>query len=171
MEVSRTARIVLIIGGLLVGMVGWLMWADEAEHGGWEVMDGLAEGYLPGGLVEVREVPWAGGEDELATSYEVRLVEGDMYEVAFVDRQGQVMFTGTLAEVEAWLDDQGEQVFVGTQPETSSWIEDARETEKSYVAPAVVIGFGLLLLIVGFIPHRRFKEQQPDLTAPPAPAI
>ena len=72
-----------------MGIVGLLMWADEAEHGGWEAMDGLAEGYLPGALVEVREVPWASGNDELATSYEVRLVEGDTYEVAFVDRQGQ----------------------------------------------------------------------------------
>ena len=168
---SRPARIVLIIGGLLVGMFGLLIWADEAEHGGWEAMDGLAEGYLPSGSVEVREVPWARGDDELATSYEVRLVEGDMYEVAFIDRQGQVLFTGTLAEVEAWLDDQGEQMFVGTQSETSAWIVDARETEKSYLVPAVVIGLGLLLLLVGFIPNRRIEEQQPDLTAPPAPAI
>ena len=171
MQLSRTARIVLIVGGLLVGVFGLLMWADEDEHGGWEAMDGRAEGYLPGALVEVREVPWASEEDELSTSYEVRLVEGDVYEVAFVDRQGQVMFTGTLGEVEAWLDDQGEQVFVGTQSETTAWIEEARDTEKSFVVPAIVIGCGVLFIIAGFIPNRRVEERQPDLTAPPAPAL
>jgi hypothetical protein len=162
---------VFIVGGLLVGVFGLLMWADETEHGGWEAMDGLAEGYLPDGFVEVREVPWARGGDELATSYEVRLVDADTYEVAFIDRQGQVLLTGSLGEVGAWLDDQGEQVFIGTQSETSAWIEDARDTEKSFLVPAVVMGFGLLLLIIGLIPNRHSKERQPDLTVPAAPAV
>ena len=50
--------------------------------------------------------------------------------------------------VEAWLDDQGDQMFLGTQAETSAWIEDTRDTEKSFLVPAIVVGFGLLLLIV-----------------------
>lgn len=171
MQLSLPARIALVAGGLLVGFFGWILWADEATFQGWEAMEGLEEGYLPGGSVEIREVPWSNREAQVSGSYEVRAVDGDSYEVALVDRGGQVLFTGTLNEVEAWLDDQGEQVFIGTQSEASAWIEEARDTEKSYVIPAIVIGVGVLLLIVGLVPIRRASKGQPDMTAPPAPAL
>ena len=171
MQLSRTARIVLIVGALLVGLVGWMMWADEAAYGGWEAVVGLEEGYLPTGSVEIREVPWSNREDQAAGAYEVRVVSGDVYEVAFVDRGGQVLFTGRLGEVEAWLDEQGEQMFIGTQAEASAWIDDQRDTEKSFVVPGIVIGFGVLLLFVGLIPNREVEERQPDLAAPSAPAL
>jgi hypothetical protein len=168
---SRTARIVLIVGGLFVGLFGWMIWADEAEHGGWEAVEGLEEGYLADGSVEVREVPWSNRGEDLGGSYEVRVVEGGTYEVAYVDREGVVLFTGTLGETQAWLDDQGDQMFVGTRAEATAWIDEQRDTEKDYVVPAVVIAVGALLVIAGLLPNRRATERQPDLTAPPAPAL
>lgn len=171
MRLSRTTRIVLMVGGLLVGLYGWVMWADEAEHGGWDAMEGLEEGHLPQGSVEIREVPWSNREAEMSGSYEVRLVEGDTYEVAFNNREGAVMYTGTSGEVQVWLDDQGEQVFIGTQAGASAWTDEQRDTEKSFVGPGIAIGLGVLLIIVAVIPNRRATEPQPTLRAPPAPAI
>jgi hypothetical protein len=168
---SRTARIVLIAGGIVIAFFGWMMWADEAEHGGWEAMDGLEEGYLADGSVEVRQVPWSNRDEQVAGAYEVRLVSGDTYEVAYIDGSGTVLYTGTLDEVQAWLDDQGDQVFAGTRAEATAWIDDQRNTDKSFVVPAVVIAAGALLIIAGLIPNRRVTEHQPDLTAPPAPAL
>ena len=171
MQLPRTARIVLVVGGLFVGLFGWMMWIDEAEHGGWDAMDGLEEGHLVDGSVEIREVPWSNREEGMSGSYEVRLVEGVTYEVAFVDREGEVLFTGTAEEVDVWLDAQGEQVSVGTQSEALAGTDEQRATEKSYVTAAVVIGLGILLIIIAVIPSRRATEPQPDSTAPSTPAI
>ena len=171
MQRSRTTRIVLIVGGLFVGFFGWMMWADEAEHGGWEAINGVEEGYLADGSVEIRDVPWSNQDEQLSGAYEVRLVAGDTYEVAYIDRGGTVLYTGTLDEVEAWLDDQGDQVFAGTRAEATAWIDDQRNTDKSFVVPAIVIAVGALLVIAGVVPNRRVTDHQPDLTAPAAPAL
>ncbi|GAG95152.1 unnamed protein product [marine sediment metagenome] len=171
MQLSWTARILLIVGGVLVGLVGLFMWADESEHGGWAAMEGLEEGYLAGSSVEIRPVPWSNQQDEMSGTYDVRLVEGDTYEVAFVDRQGEVLYIGTSPEVQVWLDDQGEQMFVGTRAGASAWTDEQRDAEKSFVGPGIIIGLGVLLVIVGVIPNRRTTERNPDITAPLEPAI
>lgn len=163
MNVSWTVRILLVVTGLFIGFIGFVMWADEAEHGGWAAVEGYEEGYLFDGSVEVRQVPWSINEDQLAGAYEVRLVEGDTYEVAFIDRQGEVMFTGSSADVAAWLDEQGEQVFVGSRAETTAWLDEQRSGEKNYVMPGIVIGIGLLLVLIALVPTRRPTEPARDL--------
>ena len=89
--------------------------------------------------------------------------EGDTYEVAFIDRQGEVMFTGSSADVAAWLDEQGEQVFVGSRAETTAWLDEQRSGEKNYVMPGIVIGIGLLLVLIALVPTRRPTEPARDL--------
>ncbi len=171
MNVSWTVRILLVVSGLIVGFVGYALWADEAEHGGWTALDGYEEGYLFDGSVEIREVPWSGNDEQLGGSYEVRLVDGDTYEVAFIDREGQVLFTGTSAEVSVWLDDQGPQVFRGTREETTAWMDEQRATEKSFVIPGTVIAIGILLVIVALVPRKRDDEPRSHFATPHAPGI
>lgn len=171
MKMSWTARVLLIAGGILVGLVGLMLWADESEHGGWAAMEGYEEGYLADGSVEIRQVPWSNRQDEVSGTYEVRPLEGVTYEVVYVDREGATLFAGDAEAVAVWLEDQGEQLFIGTQAEASEWIDARRATDKNYLMPAILIGVGVLLLVVAIVPPIPRTDRSERLSTPHAPGV
>lgn len=134
----------LVTGVLVLGTFAWF--AVEREYGGQDAISGVVIGHLPDGSAEVRELTgpgvdprWAGYEGE----YEV-FDEGGTVVVRFVDRGGEMLFSGTEDEVAAWLDDQGPVLFTGTYGEATDFRRSLQESGQS--------GFPVWLVPIWFVP-------------------
>ena len=163
---SWVARVVLIIVGVMIVLVGRAAWGLEDVYGGQSGAEGYQLGHLTNGQVEVRQIAWNHLEGEAKANYDVAAIGDDRYAVVFVEG-GAVQFTGTDTEVAVWLDEQGPRIFVGTQREVEAYVADARSERRNFLVPALIIAAGIGLVIVALIPGRRQGTQ--DKLTPVAP--
>lgn len=166
MSMSIGARVLLIVLAVLVGIGAFVSYAIEREYGGQSAIEGLAKGYLPENVVEVREVDW-GLEAEASNDYEMRVEASDVAVVALVDGNGRVLFTGTPSEATSWLDTQGPQQFVGTNQTADAYLTDLRDGAKSYTTSIVLAIVAVGILTVAVIPNR--KPRQSHAIGPATP--
>ena len=166
MRVGRTglpvsARLALVALGVLVMLVGWFARGVLLEGAGWagEQMvnpDGTVSYWDPEGSTEVQ--------------YDLRAEDGSSYSgngPAFVWIIGpggegiEPVFEGSTAqEAEAFIVSQGEVFFTGSPAEAEAWAEAKREQQRSSVSPVpalMVIG-GALSVLVGLWPGRRSQH-------------
>lgn len=166
MSISTGRRVLLVVLAVLAGIGAFVSYAIEGEYGGQTEIDGLAKGYLPDGVVEVREVDWAQGA-EASNDYEMRIDASDIAVVALVDGEGTVLFTGTSDEATAWLDTQGPQQFIGTNQQADAYLTDLADSATSYSTTVILAIVAVGLLVLGLIPNR--KPSQSHATEPASP--
>jgi hypothetical protein len=156
MRISMGARVVLIVVAVVVGLTALVAYALGREYGGNEATEGLAKGYLPDDLVEVRSVDWGLGADA-SRDYELA-VEGEIAVIRLVEGDGMTLFTGSADEAGSWLDEQGPQQFLGSAADADAHLSDLRDDATSYTG-AIILGLTAIgLLIVALIPNRRTHE-------------
>lgn len=163
MRMRTGARLTLIGLAIVVGLAAFVIYSNEQEYGGNSAIEGLAKGYLPSSLVEVRDVDW-GLESEAPNDYEVTVHIEDA-EVRLIDGEGRVLFAGTTLETEVWLDEQGTQQFIGTNPEVNTYLDDLRDEAKTYTTSMVLGVIAVGMLVVAFIPNRRHQPRSSTQTA------
>lgn len=155
MRMSVGARIGLGVLAVALGLAALVAYSVENEYGGQEAVEGLAKGYLPSAVVEVRDVGWAGSTDA-AIDYEV-IVEDTSATVRLIDGGGRVLFKGTPTEADLWLDAQGSQMYVGSSTGADGYLNDMRDDAKSFAIAWVLAIVGAVSLIAAAIPNRHSR--------------
>ncbi len=166
MRMSMGVRVALILLAVVLGLTALIVLGVEREYGGQEAIEGIAKGYLPNQLVEVRDVDWA-LDTEASGDYELA-VEGNDAVIRLVEGDGGILFTGPPDEAGTWLDEQGSRQYLGANDDADAYLNDLRDSAKSYTG-AIVLGLAALgLLIVAVVPNRQARQTP---TPTPAPTI
>ena len=152
MRMSIGVRIGLGVLAVVLGVAALIVYSVEDEYGGQEAVEGLAKGYLPSAVVEVRDVSWADSGDA-AIDYEV-IVEDSDATVQLIDGGGEVLFTGTPTETNLWLDAQGSQMYTGSNAGADGYLNSLRDGAKSFAIAWVLGIVAAVALIAAVIPNR-----------------
>lgn len=162
-----SARLALVVLGVLVILVGWFARGILVEGAGWagERIDN------PDGTVSYWDPE--GATDE---NYAVRAEDGSDYSgsgpafVWIIGRGGEgiePVFEGSTAEeAAAYIASQGEVFFTGPPAEADAWAEAKREQQRSSVSvvPSLMIIAGSASIVVGLWPGRRNSRDTSKLS-------
>lgn len=156
------ARLVLVGVGVLVILVGWFareVLLESAGYTGERIVN-------PDGTVSYWDPSW----DE---NYAIRAEDGSEYSgigpafVWIIGRGGEAIepvFEGSTAEeAEAYMASQGEVFFTGSPAEADAWAEATRDEQRSSLSPVptlMIIGGGASV-VVGLWPGRRRPHDAP----------
>ena len=154
----------LVTGVLVLGTLAW--WTLEREYGGQDAVSEVVIGHLPDGSAEVRELTgprvdprWGdyGGEYEVVD-------EDGTFVVRFVDRGGEMLFSGTEDEATAWLDEQGPVLFTGTYGEAIDHRRSLQESGQTGF-PVWLVPIWFVPILTAIIAARRQEEERAVPTA------
>jgi hypothetical protein len=165
------ARIAVVVLGVLVVLVGLVVRGiilDSASYVGERAVN-------PDGTVSYWDPE--GARDE---NYAVRAEDGSEYSgsgpafVWIVGRGGEgieAVFEGSTAEeAEAYIRSQGEVFFTGSSAEADAWARAEREGQRSSTSrlPTLMLVGGAVLIVVGLWPGRRNAHATDAPTPSPA---
>ena len=162
MRVGRTglpvsARVALVVVGLLLVLGGWFARGIFLESAGW-AGERMAN---PDGTVSYWDP-----EGPMDENYAIRAEDGSEYSgtgpafVWIIGRGGEgiePVFEGSTAdEADAFIASQGEVFFTGSPAEADAWAQAKREEQRSSVSrvPSVTIIAGAASIVVGLLPGR-----------------
>lgn len=159
-----SARLALVVLGVLVILVGWFARGILLEGAGW-AGERMAN---PDGTVSYWDPE--GATDE---NYAIRAEDGSDYTgngPAFVWIIGsggegiEPVFEGSTAEeAEAYIASQGEVFFTGSPAEADAWAEAKRGQQRSSMSPVptLMIIVGATSILIGLWPGRRSSQDTP----------
>lgn len=160
-----SARLALGVLGVLAILVGWFargILLESAEGAAGERAanpDGTVSYWNPEGSADVQ--------------YDLRADDGSNYSgngpafVWIIGRGGdgiEPVFEGsTPEEAEAYIRSQGEVYFTGTPAEADAWAEAKREQQRSSLSPvpSLMIIVGIASILFGLWPGRRSSQDSP----------